>query len=59
LKSFCFVFGGKIDFSGREAEHSPRVSNHWAWSRGENLLVRFLDNSEGKWSKIVEHETMF
>ena len=50
---------GKLVFSDKEARHSLEVSNHWAWSRGGGLLVRFLITTGGKWSKIAAHETMF
>ena len=50
---------GKLTLSGREAEYSLNVSNHWAWSRGGELLVHFLNNSEGTWSKIAELEAIF
>ena len=50
---------GKLTLSGREAEYSLNLSSHWAWSRGGELLVRLLNNSEGTWSKIVEVEANF
>jgi len=34
------------------------VSNHWAWSQGVGLLVRFLGHKKGIWSKLAAHETM-
>ena len=46
-------------FLDREARHNLKVSNHWAWSRGGELLVCFLNNSEGTWSKITEVEAIF
>jgi len=49
----------KVMFSGREAESGTRVSNHWAWSRGGELLMRSLGQSRERWSKIVEYEAMF
>ena len=50
---------GKLTLSGREAEYSPNLSCHWAWSQGGELLVRFLNNSEGTWSEIAEVEAIF
>jgi len=29
-------------YSSRVGVHSVRISNHWAWSNGLGLLVRFL-----------------
>ena len=49
----------KLKLSGREAGYSLNLSSHWAWSRGGELLVRFLNNSEGTWSKITEVEAIF
>ena len=50
---------GKLTLSGKEEEYSLNLSSHWAWSRGGELPVRFLNNSEGTWSKIAEAEAIF
>ena len=50
---------GKLTLSGRKAEHSLNVSNHWAWSPGGELQVNLFNNSEGTWRKIAEVETIF
>ena len=50
---------GKLTLSGREAEYCLNLSSHWAWSRGGELQVYFLNNSEGTWSKIAEVEAIF
>ena len=50
---------GKLTLSGREAEYSLNLSSHWALSLGGELLVYFLNNSEGTWSKITELEAIF
>ena len=36
-----------------------KVSNHWAWSQGVGLLVRFLGQKREIWSKVAAHGTMF
>jgi len=44
--------------SNREAMHSMRVSNHWAWSQGVGLVVHFLGHKREMWSKIAAYEAM-
>ena len=41
---FCFDFEWMEDSLNRVAMHSVRSSNHWAWSRGLGLLLRFLSH---------------
>ena len=45
FEGFVLVWLEKLMFSGREAESGTRVSNHWAWSRGE-LLICSLGKKE-------------
>ena len=42
LRGFCLCLVGRRMLSSREAMHSMITSNHWAWSYGVRLLVRFL-----------------
>ena len=43
---FVLFLVGKLMFSDREARHSLKVSNHWAWSRGGELLLHFFRHNK-------------
>ena len=51
FKGFCLGFGGKVERGSFQVERQcivRQVSDHWAWSHGVGLLVRFLGHKRNK-----------